>query len=114
MGLNFQDSGVMNYSVMAHDSGEFLDEHSLASASIICRSVGRKVAIKFALELSERVDKLVIVDIAPTAYRPTHRRLLTAMRSLDVLAFASFADADAALRQFLIKNLTRDSDGGFH
>lgn len=106
MGLNFQDSGGMNYSVMAQDLGEFLDEHGLASASIIGRSVGGKVAMQFALEFSERVDKLVIVDIAPTAYPPTHRRLLMAMRSLDVLAFASFADADAALRQFLIKNLT--------
>ena len=116
-------SGVMNYSVMAHDLGEFLDEHGLASASIIGHSLGGKVAMQFALEFSERGDKLVIVDIAPKAYPPTHRPLLIAMRNLDVRAFASFADADAALapavadaalRQFLIKNFTRDSDGGFH
>lgn len=63
------------------------------------------------------------MDIAPKAYPPTHRPLLTALRHLDVRPFVNFADAgaalapavaDAALRQFLIKNLTRDRDGGFH
>jgi esterase len=113
-------SGVMNYSVMAHDLGEFLDEHGLVSASIIGHSLGGKAAMQFALEFPERVDKLVIVDIAPKAYPPTHRPLLTAMRNLDVRALASFAEADAALalavtdaalRQFLIKNLARSDDG---
>jgi len=115
-------SEVMTYSVMALDLDEFFDGHGFASGSIIGHSLGGKVAMQFALEFPERVDKLVVVDIAPKAYAPTQRPLLTAMRRLDVRAFASFADAeaalapavaDAALRQFLIKNLARDRHGGF-
>jgi pimeloyl-ACP methyl ester carboxylesterase len=84
--------------------------------------MGGKVAMQFAGQYPERVDKLVVVDIAPKAYPPTHQSLLAALRAVDLRAAKHFSDIDAALsgpipdtavRQFLMKNLTRSSDRGF-
>lgn len=110
----------MNYQLMAQDVHQFLEEHSLTSCFVLGHSMGGKVAMHFALEFPDRVEKLVVVDIAPRAYAPFHRSILQAMRALELESLSSFADADralsesipeAAVRQFLIKNLTRRPDG---
>jgi pimeloyl-ACP methyl ester carboxylesterase len=110
----------MNYQLMAQDAYQFLEEHGLASCFILGHSMGGKVAMHFALEFPDRVEKLVVVDIAPRAYAPFHRSILQAMRTLQLESLSSFADADRALsetipepavRQFLIKNLARQPDG---
>jgi pimeloyl-ACP methyl ester carboxylesterase len=110
----------MNYQLMANDVYQFVEERGIASCFILGHSMGGKVAMHFALEFPERVAKLVVVDIAPRAYAPFHRSIIRAMRALELESLGSFADADralsesvpeAAVRQFLIKNLTRGSDG---
>jgi esterase len=115
-------SEVMNYRVMAQDLGEFFDSKGLSSALLLGHSMGGKVAMQFAGDSPARLDKLVVVDIAPKSYPPSQRELLTALQNLDLRAVKSFADADAALahvvtesglRQFLIKNLDRTSSGEF-
>ncbi len=93
---------------------------SLAQAFLLGHSMGGKVAMQFAGQYPERVDKLVVVDIAPKAYPPTHQSLLAALRAVDLRAAKNFSDIDSALsgpipdaavRQFLMKNLTRDDRG---
>lgn len=115
-------SEFMNYSIMAQDLEEFVDSHEIDAANVMGHSMGGKVAMQFAMNTPARINKLVIVDIAPKAYPPTHRSLLTALRHLDIDALTSFAAADQALlqdvadnslRQFLVKNLVRNSDGRF-
>jgi pimeloyl-ACP methyl ester carboxylesterase len=110
----------MNYQLRAQDVCQFLEERGLASCFILGHSMGGKVAMHFALDFPDKVEKLVVVDIAPRAYAPFHRSILTAMRALDLQALDSFGAAERALaqsipeasvRQFLIKNLTRQSDG---
>jgi len=110
----------MNYELMAQDVRQFLDEQGLASCFILGHSMGGKVAMHFALDFPDKVEKLVVVDIAPRAYAPFHRSILKAMSALDLQALSSFGAADRALaesipepsvRQFLIKNLTRQADG---
>ena len=113
-------SDVMNYQVMAQDLEEFLDLHRLASAFVLGHSMGGKVAMQFATAFPDRIDKLVVVDMAPRVYEPHHRPLLSALLSLDLERFRSFGEADGALaktipevatRQFVLKNLKRASDG---
>ena len=112
---------VMNYPVMAQDLSEFVDAHELSTALLLGHSMGGKVAMQFATQSPERVDKLVVVDIAPKSYPPSQRPLLTALQNLDLGAVNSFAEAnaalapaiaDAAVRQFLVKNIMRDEQGG--
>jgi pimeloyl-ACP methyl ester carboxylesterase len=87
---------------------------------LLGHSIGGKVAMQFAIDHSEIVDKLVVVDIAPKPYELSQRRLLEALLSLDLSLFKSFGEVNAALapkigdeslRQFLVKNLARDEDG---
>ena len=116
-------SEMMNYSVMAQDLSEFFNAHSIESAFILGHSLGGKIAMQLALESPARVDKLIVADMAPKSYLPVHRPLLVTLRQLNLGRLKSFVDAeaalapaigDAALRQFLIKNLERARDGSFH
>ena len=113
-------SEILDYDVMAADLREFIEQQALRRVVLLGHSMGGKVAMQFAIEHSEQVDRLIVVDIAPKAYEPSQRYLLQALRSLDLSRYKSFADVDSALaaevssqslRQFLIKNLARDENG---
>lgn len=113
-------SETMDYAVMSQDLIEFMDEHKLPSAFLLGHSMGGKVAMQCALNFPNRVKKLIVVDIAPTAYEPSHRPILNAALSLDLKTYKSFGEVDDALaavippvaiRQLLLKNVKRDADG---
>jgi len=115
-------SSSMNYCVMADDLREFLLEHGLSKFSLLGHSMGGKVAMQFASESPEAIEKLVIVDIGPKAYPPTHRLLLQTMQNLELSGLKTYSQAEAALRvtiadsalsKFVVKNLTRDPNGAF-
>ena len=116
-------SDIFDYDVMAADLREFVEQQSLRSIALLGHSMGGKVAMKFAIEYSEQIDRLIIVDIGPKPYEPSKRYLLEALLSLDLTRYKSFADVGAALaaeipgeslRKFLLKNLARDSNGRLH
>lgn len=113
---------VMSYPAMAGDILEFLDQQNITSAHVLGHSMGGKVAMQLATTFPQRVDKLIVVDIAPKSYPASHESTLAALRNLDLRSFKSFGEIDAALapeipsadiRQFLMKNLTRQPDLGF-
>ena len=113
-------SEIFDYDVMAADLREFVEQHALTRIMLLGHSIGGKVAMQFAIDHPDRVDKLVIVDIAPRPYEPSQHDLLEALRLLDLSRYNSFGDVDAALaerisdaslRQFLLKNLARDENG---
>ena len=112
----------IDYKVMAADLLEFLDDHGLASAHLLGHSMGDKTAMQFAMLYPQRVRRLVVVDIAPRSYEPSHREILDAMLRLQPGRYRSRLEMDQALssaipepavRQFLLKSVTRDGDGQF-
>lgn len=114
-------SAVFDYPVMVADLVEFMDTHDLATAHVMGHSMGGKAAMHLALEYPDRVDKLIVVDMAPRAYPAHHTYIFEALRDLDLSRFASRSDIDEALaahitsypvRQFLLKNLDYDRDAG--
>jgi pimeloyl-ACP methyl ester carboxylesterase len=115
-------SDEMNYSLLAGDLNEFMVAHGLETATVIGHSMGGKTAMQFALQFPERVEKLVVADMAPRAYAPAHERIFDAQLALDLKSFKTrqqIEDAltpeipDLVLRRFLLKNLGRDPAGKF-
>ena len=111
-----------NYKVMAEDLRDFMESHWIYSARIIGHSMGGKVAMQFALEHPDMVEKLVVVDIANETYEGGHEVIFNALLSLDLEKTSSRKEADAFLqsqieeygvRQFLLKNLTRSKAGKY-
>lgn len=110
----------MNFHLMAGDVAKFLEAHQLAEADVIGHSLGGKVAMQFTLSHPERVRKLVVVDMAPRAYPPSHAGILSALLALDLSLFHTRHQIEEALapaipnlviRRFLLKNLGRNEAG---
>lgn len=115
-------SEEMSYPAMVKDIRNFLHCHHLDSVSVIGHSMGGKVGMLFALSFPEQVGKLLVVDIAPRRYEPSHYPLLHALRALPLKQFErrkEIEDAlakvvpDIATRRMVLKNLMRHSDGTF-
>ncbi len=112
----------LDYERMAGDLAEFLEQQWIYESHIIGHSMGGKTAMQFAMNYPDLVEKLVVVDIAPKAYVGGHQAIFDALFALDLNTIESRKEADAFLadripdfgtRQFLLKNLTRDKEGGY-
>ncbi|MDD5140992.1 MAG: alpha/beta fold hydrolase [Verrucomicrobiales bacterium] len=115
-------SAEMNYPLMAADVNRFMASRGLETAVMIGHSMGGKTAMQFALQFPERVEKLVIADMAPRVYAPAHDKIFAAQLALDLKLFSTRQEMEAALapeipdlvlRRFLLKNLGRNSAGEF-
>jgi pimeloyl-ACP methyl ester carboxylesterase len=116
-------SSVFGYDAMADDVCEFATQRHISSCFLLGHSMGGKVAMTAALKYQDLFSKLVVIDIAPRAYPSFHDTLLQALTALNLGNFTSRQAIDDALavtiseapvRQFLMKNLSRDSNGSFH
>jgi esterase len=120
---NSPHSREMSYRAMAADVLELMDRLGLASAHLLGHSMGGKVAMQLALDHPQRVNRLVIADIAPVRYAGEHDGIFAGLQAVDLKRVSTRSDADRMLadhvddevvRQFLLTNLQRDSEGNFH
>jgi pimeloyl-ACP methyl ester carboxylesterase len=88
----------MDYRAMAGDVVAFMDAHELDRAALLGHSMGGKAAMAAALDHGPRVERLVVVDIAPVAYSAAFLSHARAMQDLDLAAIARRADADRLLQ----------------
>lgn len=107
---------TMDYPDMARDVLAYMDSQGLDQAAVLGHSMGGKTAMQVALLAPERVERVVVADIAPVTYQPRHDAILEGLTSLDLGAITTRQQADQALaeyvetpeiRQFLLKNLQR-------
>ncbi|MEM9990618.1 MAG: alpha/beta fold hydrolase [Bacteroidota bacterium] len=113
----------LTYPLMAEDLQHFLESNWMYQTHLVGHSMGGKVAMQFALEYPDMLDKLVIVDIAPKDYVGGHELIFKALLALDLKSLKGRQQADKQLqqlgiasfgvRQFLLKNLTRNKTGGY-
>ncbi|UOA07483.1 alpha/beta fold hydrolase [Methylobacter sp. S3L5C] len=105
---------VMDYPTMAADLLQFMDTHHLTTASVLGHSMGGKVAMWFALNHPERIDQLIVVDIAPISYTHCFNHLIKALKALPLSKISNRKQAELFLatdipelsyRQFLLQNL---------
>ena len=115
-------SDTMDYPLMAADLLEYFETHGFESVLLVGHSMGGKVAMEFALQYPERVEKLVIEDVSPRLYLPTHGPIFEALQALELNKYRERAQLEDALalsisglgiRRFLLKNIGRNEDGRF-
>lgn len=111
----------MDYDVMVADLTAWMDGQGLARAVIVGHSLGGKTAMRLACRHPERVERLVVVDIAPKDYDwLAHRGEFLAMTELDLGSLQSRQEAelrfegrvpDLGMRKFLATNLVLEAGG---
>lgn len=114
---------VHTYEAMANDLASFLESKWIFKTHLLGHSMGGKTAMKFAVDYPDIVDRLIVVDIAPKKYEGNHQIIFDALFSIDLNRLQSRKEAEnllstqiesSAIRQFLLKNLTRNKHkGGF-
>lgn len=118
-GQSFHDQHF-NYEAMVADLDNLINELGIADYSILGHSMGGKVAMFYAAQSPHGIKKLIIVDIAPKKYPVYHQQILDGLSSINTEELSSRRKADDLLskfvhdpkiRQFLLKNLKRSSNG---
>ena len=114
-----------SYELMAQDVLALFDHLALApeSLSLLGHSMGGKVAMRLALDAPARLARLLVLDIAPRASDMLHQApIIAGLQAVNLASLQTRAEADASLsqhirqpgvRQFLLKNLYRDTDNRF-
>jgi pimeloyl-ACP methyl ester carboxylesterase len=110
----------MSYPAMMADIIAWLDGQGLAKATVVGHSMGGKTAMLLACQHPEKVERLVVVDIAPKDYFWTaHRAEFAAMAELDLASLTSRGEAEfrfgsrvpnLGVRKFLATNLEQADD----
>jgi esterase len=117
-------SNEFSYQILCDDILHFFDQVQIQKAHIIGHSMGGKVAMLFAMQHPNKVDKLIIVDVAPVAYPDRHSHIFKALLSANLPQKESREDVETHLRnnlpkedegtiQFLMKGLYRNDDNQF-
>jgi esterase len=108
--------------VLAESVVAWMRENNLDSAHILGHSLGGKVGMEIALRYPEKVNQLIVADIAPVAYTARHNDVFEAFRAVELEVIASRIDADKMMqphvgelstRSFLLKNLEKNSEGAW-
>lgn len=114
-------SDTFSYYALTEDLYEFLEDHELRNITLIGHSMGGKVAMNFALQNPQRIEKLAIIDISMRKYpfRQQHVDILNAIMSVDldqvklreeVAELLSGKIKSKAIVQVVLKNIYRISD----
>ncbi|MGB5444314.1 MAG: alpha/beta fold hydrolase [Psychromonas sp.] len=109
----------MTYHEMATDIFRLADHLHIENFSIIGHSMGGKVAMTCALLDPQRINKIVVADIAPVAYPDKHNDVFTGLTAVAKEQIKSRQSADSILsvyvkipevRQFLLKSLRKQGE----
>ena len=113
----------MSYAAMLDDVLEWMDACGLSRTTLLGHSMGGKLAMRLACRHPGRIERLIVVDIAPKDYPGMAQRAeVTAMNELRLDDLKSRAEAeirlearvpDWAMRKFLVTNLERNDESGW-
>ncbi len=111
-----------SYPLMAEDLKAFMEANWMYEATLLGHSMGGKTVMQLATTYPDMVEKMVVVDIGPKSYPGGHELIIQALNDLPLAKINDRKEADAFLaeriddfgvRQFLLKNLTREKSGGY-
>ncbi len=111
-----------NYTLLADDLRAFCDDQWLHNARFIGHSMGGRTCMHFAMQYPDIVDQMVIVDMGVKTYTGGHQDIIAALQSVPIEQIRSRSEvdhilqatiADQGVRLFLMKNLSRNKEGGY-
>lgn len=120
-GNSFHKIG-MSYNELADDVINLLDHLAIDCCHLLGHSMGGKIAMQIALCYPERVNKLMVADIAPVDYPAHHLSIIEGLQAIDLTQVKKRKDADSQLasyvddvgvRQFLLRNIAMNEQGQF-
>ena len=102
-----------SYQDMASDLSEVIKAHG-GTVDLVGHSMGGKAAMVLAITEPERVERLLVADIAPVSYTHSQQQFIDAMRAVDLSQVTRRADAveqlakhvsDKTLQSFFTQSL---------
>ncbi|MFA7616001.1 MAG: alpha/beta fold hydrolase [Moheibacter sp.] len=115
-------SDDMSFKAMAEDVLNYLDYHQIHQCYLLGHSLGGRAVIEFSYLHPERLEKLIVADIAPKAYPPHHQGIFKGLNLVDFDKVQKRTDVDEVLknyipeysvRQFLLKNVYMQENGKY-
>ncbi|TDO98710.1 alpha/beta fold hydrolase [Marinomonas balearica] len=109
-----------DYPKMADAIIAWMEESNIGPCYLLGHSMGGKVAMQLASSFPSKFKKLIVVDIAPVDYQPSHLEIFQGLAAIDSARPSSRKAADDLLaqyesnmgvRQFLLKNLKKEETG---
>lgn len=108
------------YPKMAQAVLDWANTNNIDTFYLLGHSMGGKVAMQMASLAPTQIEKLIVVDIAPVNYQPSHTKILEGLTALTNTLISSRKEADTLLasyesnisiRQFLLKSLVKNENG---
>ncbi len=107
-------SSEWDYSLMAGDLLEFINDHALEKPILLGHSMGAKTVMFFENLHPAIADKLILADMAARVYPPHHETVFKALHAVDFSTINTRKEAEAVMneyirdfgtKQFLLKNI---------
>jgi pimeloyl-ACP methyl ester carboxylesterase len=76
-------SDDFSYQLMVEDVSEVLSELQIHKCILLGHSMGGKVAMHFAQQYPEKLEKLIVVDIGIKSYPMHHQHILEGIHAID-------------------------------
>ena len=96
-----------SYFDLVDDIVNLLSDLDIDKVTLCGHSMGGKTAMVFALTQAEKLDRLIVLDIAPVTYDHSHAPILEALQSLDLSLYSSRSAVEGALAQSIPDKSTR-------
>jgi len=115
-------SDDFDYTLLANDLNDFIEEHKITKPTIIGHSMGGKTVMQFLNNHPGKANKAIVIDISPASFGGGHDLIFNSLLNIDLDNLEKRKDAqDYLLEQlgelgtvfFLLKNLGRKKEGGF-
>ncbi len=113
-------SSQWTYEAMAKDLHEFIEAKNLQNPILLGHSMGGKTAMYYACTyFPTKIEKLIVVDIAPKSYPLHHQHILEGLQAIDLQKLTARKEAEeilnhyvkeASTKAFLLKNLYREGE----
>lgn len=117
-----EHSDDFDYNILSRDLEQFLEEKGIVKCHLIGHSMGGKTVMQFVHDYPEKVDRAIVVDIAPVAYKGGHEKIFNALLSVEIDKVTERSQVQDQLMEalnnkaivlFLMKNLSRNPDGSY-